>query len=501
MPSICVVEGCSNPGSVRFPKEKGVLLSWRVAINRQGDKKGSLWTPSPYSRLCHSHFAPEDYRIPQIPIIGSERKVLKKDAVPSLSLSKSGQKRKKDTDVRLKRRQRREIVASTSAVVQALDTSVQVMDDQVQGTGDPVQVADDPVQAPEMDWIASEETIRVEAEKEKQTSFEQDCLNSEKGVQVSMEMRSVGTSTNGIKMPYQSQMSIESFKDKPDAILFYTGFKNYEHFGFFYHCLEPAIHRLNYKCPKLSEKNELFLTLIKLRCAKVDVELSIMFGITQRVVSSVFSTILRFLYYHLQDLTPWLPKNIIKDYMPLDFKAKYPETRVILDATEVKIQKPGNIKEQAATWSCYKNDNTVKTMVGIAPKGVVTFVSDTVGGHTSDRQIIERSNLISDGKFETGDEIMADRGIMVQDIFASKNVRVNTPTMLKGKSQLSSMDVIRDCRVAAKRIHVERVIGLAKTFKILTHDIHHSQRALADKIIFVCFALCNFKPCIVGEYA
>ena len=144
---------------------------------------------------------------------------------------------------------------------------------------------------------------------------------------------------------------------------------------------------------------------------------------------------------------------------------------------------------------------TLKTMIGIAPRGIVTYISDSVGGHTSDCQIIERSDLITEGKFQSGDEIMADRGIMVQDIFASKNVRVNTPATLKGKSQLSSDQVIRDRRVAAKRIHVERAIGLAKKHKILTSEIHQSQRSLADKIIFVCFALCNFKPCIVGKYA
>lgn len=31
---------------------------------------------------------------------------------------------------------------------------------------------------------------------------------------------------------------------------------------------------------------------------------------------------------------------------------------------------------------------------------------------------------------------MADRGIMVQDLFANKNDFINTHTMLKGKSQL-----------------------------------------------------------------
>ena len=98
---------------------------------------------------------------------------------------------------------------------------------------------------------------------------------------------------------YKCKMSIEDLKDNPDAILFYTGFQDYDHFSFFYNCLVPAIRRLDYKCPKLSEKNELFLTLMKLRCDKVDVELSIMFGISQRVVSSVFSTFVRFLYLSL----------------------------------------------------------------------------------------------------------------------------------------------------------------------------------------------------------
>ena len=52
-------------------------------------------------------------------------------------------------------------------------------------------------------------------------------------------------------------------------------------------------------------------------------------------------------------------------------------------------------------------------MIGISPKGVVTYVSPSYGGATSDRQIIERSELLAANKFLPGDEIMADRGIMV----------------------------------------------------------------------------------------
>ena len=101
--------------------------------------------------------------------------------------------------------------------------------------------------------------------------------------------------------------------------------------------------------------------------------------------------------------------------MPMDFKDKFGTTRIILDATEVKMTKPGKLSEQSSTWSSYKNANTAKTMVGISPKGVVTYVSPAYGGSTSDRQIIERSELLEDGKFEAGDSIMADRGIMVNN--------------------------------------------------------------------------------------
>ena len=176
----------------------------------------------------------------------------------------------------------------------------------------------------------------------------------------------------------------------------------------------------------------IFFTMMKLRCSKSDTELSIMFGIWNSTVSQVFSTMIRFLFYHLKDMTPWLPKDAVELFTPLDFKSKYSGTRVILDGTEFFVQKPSVVQDQSATWSSYKNHSTLKSMIGISPRGVVTHVSQTYGGCTSDRQIIERSDLVKKGMFEKGNSIMADRGIMVQDIFACIDVKVNTPTMLRG---------------------------------------------------------------------
>ena len=93
------------------------------------------------------------------------------------------------------------------------------------------------------------------------------------------------------------------------------------------------------------------------------------------------------LFLQLKELDVWLPKEVIVQHMPEDFKHKYPDTRVTLDATEWFIQKPGRVKDQAATWSSYKNHNTLKCMVGISPRGQVTHISDAYGGAASDRQV------------------------------------------------------------------------------------------------------------------
>ena len=165
------------------------------------------------------------------------------------------------------------------------------------------------------------------------------------------------------------------------------------------------------------------------------------------------------MYFQLKELNSWPSENIIQGFMPSNFEVKFPSTRVILDAAEIPIEKPSDVNAQSVTWSNYKHRNTIKAMVCITPRGVVSYVSDAYGGSASDRMIIERSELLNKGMFQKGDSIMADRGIIVQDLFANNDVQVNIPSFLKGKSQLDAQEVVHDRRVASKRIHIERVIG------------------------------------------
>ncbi|KAL4720413.1 hypothetical protein ACJJTC_002349 [Scirpophaga incertulas] len=99
---------------------------------------------------------------------------------------------------------------------------------------------------------------------------------------------------------------------------------------------------------------------------------------------------------------------------------------------------------------------------------LLTYYSEAYAGSVSDRQIVERSKLFD--LCEKGDSIMADRGFNVQDLFASKGIGINIPSFLKGKSQIPSVLLKNDQKIARHRVHIERNIGLTKTYKILTSD-------------------------------
>lgn len=73
--------------------------------------------------------------------------------------------------------------------------------------------------------------------------------------------------------------------------------------------------------------------------------------------------------------------------------------------------------------------------------------------------------------------------------------------MLKGKHQLSDAELVFDRRIASNQIHIEREIGLSKTFKILKKEINRNRVTLAGRIIFVCFMINNFRSNIVSKWA
>ncbi|VDI41006.1 Hypothetical predicted protein [Mytilus galloprovincialis] len=186
--------------------------------------------------------------------------------------------------------------------------------------------------------------------------------------------------------------------------------------------------------------------------------------------------------------------------MPLSFRRKYPNTRVIIDATEFYVQRPRNPTAQSKTWSNYKSKNTFKTLVGITPNGAFSFISDLWTGNISDRSITERSGFID--LIEKGDHVMADRGFLIKDLLLSKGATLNMPPFTRpckhGKGRCLTAKEIKESKsIASLRIHVERSIQRLKSYKFLSGVMPINSLSVANQALKVAGFFCNLmKPLV-----
>ncbi len=108
---------------------------------------------------------------------------------------------------------------------------------------------------------------------------------------------------------------------------------------------------------------------------------------------------------------------------------------LIIDCTELFIEKPSQVIQQSATWSEYKSHNTGKGLIALSPLMLPVFASDVYPGSKSDEEILSHSGILSFA--HQGDRWLADKGFIVQHILDNWGVRVETPAKLEGKKQFS----------------------------------------------------------------
>lgn len=284
------------------------------------------------------------------------------------------------------------------------------------------------------------------------------------------------------------------------SVSYFTGLESIDKFKFVLSTLIPMANNITYRWSRvvsLSIEDQFLLLLIKLRRNKPDFELGKIFGISKTEISNIIITWINFFSDIWSLIDIWPSRELINFYMPDKFRKYHNSTRVIIDGTEIPIQKPGHPDSQKVTFSTYKHKNTLKFLVGASPGGLFTYCSGAYAGSVSDRQIVERSSLLH--LCEKGDSIMADRGFNIQDLFAKKGVGINIPTFLKGKSQIPFLMLKKDQQLSKQRVHIERLIGLTKTYKILCCDLNRNYVPLASKIFFICMMLCNFREGIVNN--
>ncbi|XP_066587815.1 uncharacterized protein [Prorops nasuta] len=173
-----------------------------------------------------------------------------------------------------------------------------------------------------------------------------------------------------------------------------TGIETFELLNSIITAVEIAAPHLKIHNSILNISERVLLTFIKLKQNVSYSFLSLLFPrVNVRYCKEIICNMLDILFEILNPCIHYPSRNEILKNIPLCF-AGFADTQIILDCTEIEIQKPKNLCCQITTYSNYKGRYTVKFMTGVTPGGIISFVSSAYGGRASDKAIFEQSKLL-----------------------------------------------------------------------------------------------------------
>ena len=88
--------------------------------------------------------------------------------------------------------------------------------------------------------------------------------------------------------------------------------------------------------PKLSLEDQLLMTMMRLRLARLEQDIAYQFGVSVSCISRTTVMLLNFLYLRLGLIPIWPKWEGIEATIPASLKETYPSTFAIFDATELR---------------------------------------------------------------------------------------------------------------------------------------------------------------------
>lgn len=251
-------------------------------------------------------------------------------------------------------------------------------------------------------------------------------------------------------------------------------------------------------CTGLS-KNEIYVTLMKIKLNDTFERLGHQFGLSKAKVSRIFNKAVPLLAFHLKTLIFWPEKKSILLNLPIAFRYRYKNVQSIIDCFEIEIQKPSKPIHQALTWSEYKKANTLKYLISSTPDGFINYISKGYGGRITDALIVEECGYLDVLPFNT--EVMADRGFkQIDTLLQRKKCKLIRPPSVSETVKPSKDEVIEAKRIAAVRIHIERAIRRLREFNLLLpHSVvHHKMIPIMDDVVTTASALSNLQGLLIA---
>lgn len=224
------------------------------------------------------------------------------------------------------------------------------------------------------------------------------------------------------------------------------------------------------------------------------------FGISKGHASRIFNNITPLIAVLFRRFIYWPEEKDIVKNLPIPFRKRYSKVTNIIDCLEIQIEKPSDAYQQSLTWSEYKKCNTMKFLIGSTPDGTCTYISEGFGGRATDCVIVEESGYLE--KVRKGNEIMADRGFKgVAALLAKQDSKLVRPPSTSEESPMTKADVKLTKQIAALRIHVERVIGRLRLYKLLGPHATVDNKLILhlNDIITVACGLINLQSPIINK--
>ena len=514
MPQNCCVPNCTKKkyrtengekiSYLKFPDDVILKKRWLHAIRRD---EGKAFRVNQNTKICSRHFKPEDL----VKAIGGQRVYVKAGVIPSrFSWSKGSPKKRAPPKCR-------NLSSTTECSNKELQSS------QSQTTADAAEATSETCTSSaafsyhdvENSLSSCEDQTEEVKKLEGIRGFELENAKLKAEIEVLKRQRSLKDSR---------LFQLRNFTTDED-IAFYTGFPNLGTFNAVFEFLNTGSKGENIRycsskertvqkefydsgneepegCTSigrrrsLEPREEFFLVLCRLRRGFAEKHLAHLFGISQSTVSRTFLSWINYMYLKFGQVSIWPNREVIRATMPDSFKEKYSCTRVIIDCTEIRCQMPSSLLLNSKLFSSYKNHVTLKGLVGIAPSGAITFISQLYSGSISDREIVERSGFLK-LEFDNGDTVMADKGFTVEDLLPL-GVTLNIPPFLGSNSQMTAEDVIKTQEIASVRIHVERAINKIKNFHLWDSVVPLSLFGVVNQMWSVCAFLCNIQDPLIS---
>lgn len=242
-------------------------------------------------------------------------------------------------------------------------------------------------------------------------------------------------------------------------------------------------------------RRNIILVLCKLKLNISFTCLAVLFNIGSNYkCSDIFYETVSLLACAVKPAIYWPTKEEILRNMPKCFK-HFKDTRVVLDCTEIKLQKFKCLKSRVMSYSHYKGCHTAKFLIGITPSGLISYVSPAYGGRATDKNIFSQENLIL--KLDPHDAVMVDKGVIIKKECEEFFVKVHQPPFLRKKKQLSKLEAQLTAEIARARVHVERAIQRIKIFKIFHEQFNYNMVPYIDDIMTVIAGSVNLSAPIL----